>query len=36
MTKEVSDALIAAANAARKEIEDENETLQEEAKQLVQ
>ncbi len=36
MTKEISDALIAAANAARKEIEDENETLQEEAKQLAQ
>ena len=36
MTKETKDALIAAEKAARKEIEDENETLQEEAKQLAQ
>ena len=36
MTKETKDALVAAENAARKEIEDENEILQEEAKQLAQ
>ena len=36
MTKETKDALIAAEKAARKEIEDENEILQEEAKQLAQ
>lgn len=36
MTKETKDALIAAEKAAREEIEDENETLQEEAKQLAQ
>ena len=35
MTKETKDALVAAENAARKEIEDENEILQEEAKQLA-